>query len=135
MLAARWILRPRRPSLSASFFLLPSLSGSSSTCALSAKFSRSFFSFSSRVLCASRLVICDLAIPRRATPFRSVVQRARKREWRERERRRVIGHQCLLPTEYLDRRTRSTTRRRIMNSTVHPEECQTRLKAKRITPI
>lgn len=63
-----------------------------------------------------RLVICDLAIPRRATPFRS-----RRPVVHGEGRRRAIGHQCLLPTRYLVRRIRGTTRRRIVNSTVRPD--------------
>lgn len=93
MLAAHWILR-----LGVSILLLPSSLSFFSTYILyireevPSKFPLSRSPVSPVSPCP---VICDSAIPRRATPFRS------RRPGRERRKEGSIGHQCLLPTRYL----------------------------------
>lgn len=122
MLAARWTLR-----LGVSISFPPSFS-LLHTVYIHEQVS-SKFSLSSSSNVSPCLVICDLAISRRAMPFRSRRSVVRDKRKREREGKGALSainvyfRQDTSPRPY-NRvgRTRGTTRQRIMNSTVCPDE-------------
>lgn len=118
------------PSLLASFFLFPSLFLRDSLLLLRSireevspvAFSRSppHVSYALRVFA----VVCDLAIPQRATPYRSrrpVVQREGRKRREEGELSAINVYFRQGTSSVGTTRGMSTTRRRIVNSTVRPD--------------